>query len=96
MRFSADAGYRFEILDAVERVNTAQKTHLVEQMVEHFGSLRGRTIAVWGLAFKPKTDDMREAPAIAIIERLLAAGAAVQAYDPEAAKAAKRHLRAAG
>ena len=90
MRFSADAGYAFQVLDAVDRVNSAQKTHVVDRMAEHFGSLRGRTVAVWGLAFKPKTDDMREAPAIAIIERLLADGAAVHAYDPEAAKAAKR------
>ena len=58
-------------------------------MQQHFGSLAGKTIAVWGLAFKPKTDDMREAPAIAIIENLLAAGARVQAYDPEAMKVAR-------
>jgi UDPglucose 6-dehydrogenase len=89
MRFSADAGYAFQILDAVDRVNAAQKTRIVDRMAEHFGSLRGRTVAVWGLAFKPKTDDMREAPAIAVIERLLADGAAVHAYDPEATKAAK-------
>jgi UDPglucose 6-dehydrogenase len=88
-RVSADAGYRFEILDAVERVNAAQKTHLVDKMVEHFGSLQGRTVAVWGLAFKPRTDDMREAPSIAIVERLLAEGAIVQAYDPEAGKGAR-------
>jgi UDPglucose 6-dehydrogenase len=59
-------------------------------MEAHFGELRGRTIALWGLAFKPRTDDMREAPAIAIVERLLALGANVRAYDPEAAPTARR------
>ncbi len=88
-RFSADAGDCFQILDAVDRVNQAQKVLLVEKMQKHFGSLQGRTIAIWGLAFKPKTDDMREAPAIQIVERLLELGAVVQAYDPEAMKIAK-------
>ena len=59
-------------------------------MTAHFPDLKGRTIAVWGLAFKPRTDDMREAPAITIIERLLALGAAVRAYDPEAAPTARQ------
>jgi UDPglucose 6-dehydrogenase len=90
VKFSADKGYRFEILEAVERVNRQQKSLLVEKMAKHFGSLAGRTIAVWGLAFKPRTDDMREAPAITIIERLLEAGATVRAYDPEAMKVAAR------
>jgi UDPglucose 6-dehydrogenase len=90
MRFSAEKGYRFEILDAVERVNRQQKSLLVEKMAAHFGSLAGRSIAVWGLAFKPRTDDMREAPAITIIEKLLEAGATVRAYDPEAMKVAAR------
>ena len=58
-------------------------------MVKHFGSLKGKTIALWGLAFKPRTDDMREAPAITIVEKLVAAGAKVQAFDPEAMKVAK-------
>jgi UDPglucose 6-dehydrogenase len=89
-KFSADQGYRFEILEAVERVNRRQKALLVERMEEHFGSLAGRTVAVWGLAFKPKTDDMREAPAITIVEKLLDAGAIVRAYDPEAMKVAAR------
>jgi UDPglucose 6-dehydrogenase len=71
-------------------VNQRQKSVLVSRMEKHFGSLNGRTIAVWGLAFKPRTDDMREAPAIVIIERLLAAGAKVQAFDPVAMPAAKR------
>jgi UDPglucose 6-dehydrogenase len=89
IRSSADAGYCFDILEAVERVNRAQKAWLVEKVANHFGSLRGRTIAVWGLAFKPRTDDMREAPAIDIVEGLLRGGAAVQAYDPEAGRTAK-------
>jgi UDPglucose 6-dehydrogenase len=89
LRFSADKGYDFQILQAVEAVNQQQKSRLVEKMETHFGPLKGRTIAVWGLAFKPRTDDMREAPAITIIERLLAAGAKVQAYDPEASRVAR-------
>ena len=90
LRFSADSGYPFRILTAVESVNEAQKLRLVEKLEAHFGSLKGKTIALWGLAFKPKTDDMREAPAISIIQRLLAAGAKVQAYDPEAIPVAKK------
>jgi len=89
LRFAADKRYDFKILDAVEAVNQRQKGRLVARMEQHFGSLKGKTIALWGLAFKPRTDDMREAPAITIIEKLLAAGAHVQAYDPEAIKVAK-------
>jgi len=89
IRSSADSGYDFRILEAVENVNQSQKSRLVQKMQDHFGELRGRTIALWGLAFKPKTDDMREAPAITIIERLLALGAEVRAYDPEAAPTAR-------
>jgi UDPglucose 6-dehydrogenase len=70
-------------------VNPRQKGRLVEKMQTHFGTLKGKTIALWGLAFKPRTDDMREAPAITIIEKLVAAGARVQAFDPEAMKVAK-------
>jgi len=73
----------------VERVNARQRTLLVDKMRAHFGSLDGRTIAVWGLAFKPKTDDVREAPAVAVVGALLAAGAKIRAYDPEATKAAR-------
>jgi UDPglucose 6-dehydrogenase len=85
---AAERGSDIQVLDAVERVNGRQRTLLVDKMATHFGSLAGRTIAVWGLAFKPKTDDVREAPAIAVVEALLAAGARVRAYDPEAMKAA--------
>src|SRR5690606_9337744 len=66
-----------------------QKLRLLEKLRSHFGSLKGRRIAVWGLAFKPRTDDMREAPAVPLINALLAEGAQVQAYDPEAMKVAK-------
>ena len=84
VKFSKDAGYDFKVLKAVEAVNKRQKAVLVDKLRRHFRSLSGRTIAVWGLAFKPRTDDMREAPAITIITRLLEAGAKVRAFDPEA------------
>jgi UDPglucose 6-dehydrogenase len=90
LRSSRDKGYEFRILDAVEGVNDAQKLRLVCKMQEHFGEMKGRTIALWGLAFKPRTDDMREAPSIAIANRLLELGATVRAYDPEAAETARR------
>jgi UDPglucose 6-dehydrogenase len=89
LRSAADKGYDFRILRAVEEVNRRQKERLVEKIEDHFKSLSGRTIALWGLAFKPRTDDMREAPAIPIIERLLSKGAAIKAYDPAAAQVAK-------
>jgi UDPglucose 6-dehydrogenase len=87
--FAAEKNYEFKILKAVEAVNTCQKTRLFSKMKAQFGSLKGKVIGVWGLSFKPKTDDMREAPSIPLIEALLAAGAKVQAYDPEAARTAK-------
>jgi UDPglucose 6-dehydrogenase len=89
LHFSGNQGYEFRILKAVEAVNQRQKGRLVDKMQTHFGTLKGKTIALWGLAFKPRTDDMREAPAITIIEKLVAAGARVQAFDPEAMKVAK-------
>jgi len=90
VRFSADKDYDFKILKAVETVNQLQKRVLVSKISRHFGGkLKGKTIAIWGLAFKPKTDDMREAPAIPIIEALLAKGAKVQAFDPEAMRVAR-------
>jgi UDPglucose 6-dehydrogenase len=88
-KFSSEKKYDFKILKAVEAVNELQKRVLVKKIEKHFGQLKGKTIAVWGLAFKPKTDDMREAPAIPIIESLLAKGAKIVAYDPEAMKVAK-------
>src|ERR1700748_264913 len=77
------------MLGGVEDVNACQKTRLFAKMQQHFGDMAGRTVAVWGLAFKPKTDDMREAPAVPLVKALLTAGAAVQAYDPEATRVAK-------
>jgi UDPglucose 6-dehydrogenase len=88
-RFAADKNYDFRILDAVEKVNASQKTKLFTLLKKHFGALKGKTVALWGLAFKPRTDDMREAPAIPLIEAMLAAGVKVQAYDPEAMEVAR-------
>jgi UDPglucose 6-dehydrogenase len=90
LKSARDKGYDFKILDAVEAVNERQKSRLFEKMQAHFSDLKGKTIALWGLAFKPRTDDMREAPAIVVVERLLAAGATVRAYDPGARETARR------
>lgn len=85
IRTAREYGCRMEVLDAVESVNEVQKHVVADKVLAHFGGdLRGRRIAVWGLSFKPKTDDMREAPALVIIDRLLAAGATVSAHDPVA------------
>ncbi len=92
LKSAADEGYDFKILDAVEAVNQRQKSVLVDKIVKHFGDVKGKTIALWGLAFKPRTDDMREAPAITIVEKLLAMGASIRAYDPEAMDTARRVL----
>ncbi len=83
-------GLDFDLLRAVERVNERQKRILVEKAVKHFGSLAGKSFGVWGLAFKPKTDDMREAPSLAVIEGLVGQGATVKAHDPVAAEVARR------
>ncbi|MFN0244537.1 MAG: UDP-glucose dehydrogenase family protein [Planctomycetota bacterium] len=92
VKTASDLGYDFRILRAVEEVNELQKHVLVGMIQQKFGqNLKGRTLAVWGLSFKPNTDDMREAPAIAVIEGLLSAGARVVAYDPEAMKECKAH-----
>jgi len=85
-----EVDYEFRILDAVEQVNRVQKSYLFEKIDKHFGSdLEGKHFAIWGLAFKPRTDDMREAPAITLIDSLLGAGATVTASDPEAIGEAK-------
>ena len=79
------------LLKSVEQVNERQKGILVEKVQRHFGAnLSGLTFAVWGLAFKPRTDDMRDAPSITVIEELLKAGARVQAFDPEATEEARK------
>ena len=89
IRSARGAGYGCRIIEAVEAVNGTQKFRLVDKMRAHFGSLAGRTVGVWGLAFKPRTDDMREAPSIPTITGLLDAGARVQAYDPQAERTAR-------
>ena len=83
-------GYDTEIINAVERVNNRQKNVLFEKLQAHFGDLAGKTIALWGLAFKPNTDDMRKAPSCTLMESLWAAGAKVRAYDPEAMNETRR------
>ena len=82
---ASEHAYDFKILKSVMKINTLQKSVLTKKIRKHFkNDLNGRTIAVWGLAFKPNTDDIREAPALVIIDELLSAGARVQAFDPEA------------
>jgi UDPglucose 6-dehydrogenase len=91
IRSAHDAGHEPHILNAVESVNGRQKQVLFRKMQRHFsGKLKGRTVALWGLAFKPQTDDMREAPARTLIDLLLKAGASIQAYDPIATAEAQR------
>jgi UDPglucose 6-dehydrogenase len=91
IRSAHEAEYEPQILSAVESVNARQKEILFRKMQRHFADgLKGRTLALWGLAFKPHTDDMREAPSRTLIELLLQAGARVQAYDPVAAEEAQR------
>jgi UDPglucose 6-dehydrogenase len=91
IRIAEDAGFEPEVLNAVQKRNELQKTVLFEKVVARLGAdLRGRTFAVWGLAFKPNTDDMREAPSRVIIEALWAAGATVRAFDPVAADECQR------
>jgi len=91
IRSAHEAGHEPQILSAVEAVNTRQKEVLFRKMQRHFGEgMKGRTLAVWGLSFKPHTDDMREAPSRALIDLLLEAGASVRAYDPVATAEAQR------
>ena len=89
---SADVDYNFRILDAVMDVNEKQKLHLVPKVEQYFGSLKGRHFALWGLAFKPNTDDIREAPALYMIDALLEKGATITAFDPEAMSNVKQVL----
>lgn len=83
-------GYKMQVIEAVERVNELQKNVVFEKLVQTLGDLRGKVIAIWGLAFKPETDDMREAPALVIIDHLLEAGAEVRVFDPVAVQECQR------
>jgi hypothetical protein len=95
MTTARQIGLDFDLLRAVERVNERQKRSLVEKALKHFGGkVAGKVFGVWGLAFKPKTDDMREAPALTIIEALVGNGATVRAHDPVAREVAARLLPA--
>lgn len=86
-------GYTMRVLTAVEEVNESQKSVLFEKLMKQFnGDLQGKTVALWGLAFKPETDDMREAPALVLIDKLLKAGCKVRAYDPAAVQECKRRI----
>ncbi len=87
-----DMGVEFDLLRAVERTNDKQKKSLLAKAIKHCGDVAGKTFAVWGLAFKPKTDDMREAPAVELIEGLLGKGASVRAFDPVAHEVAHRRF----
>ena len=90
-RSAAGIGYEAQLLDAVENVNTRQKERMFDKISDYFdGELDGRTVALWGLAFKPNTDDMREAPSRVLMEALWDAGASVRAYDPQAGEATLR------
>lgn len=84
--------YTMEVVEAVERVNERQKRVLFDKLEMALGSLEGKTIALWGLAFKPETDDIREAPALVLIDRLIAAGAHVRVYDPVAMPEYRRRI----
>ncbi|PWL39426.1 UDP-glucose 6-dehydrogenase [Flagellimonas aquimarina] len=93
VRTADEYGHSLEVLKAVESVNYRQKSVLVDKIKNHFGkNLKGKQFGLWGLAFKPKTDDMREAPSLVIIEQLKALGATVRAYDPVAMEETKRIL----
>ena len=86
-------GYDMEVLQAVESVNEKQKSILFNKLMKHFnGDINGKTIAIWGLAFKPETDDMREAPALVLIDKIISAGASVKVYDPIAMPECKRRI----
>jgi UDPglucose 6-dehydrogenase len=93
IRTARENGHEMRILQAVEDVNDDQKSVLFDKISKHFkGDLKGKSFAIWGLSFKPKTDDMREAPSLVIIEKLLGVGASVKAYDPVAMHEAKKEL----
>ena len=91
-RTAREYGYTMGVIEAVEAVNERQKEIVVKKLQDKLGTLRGKTIALWGLAFKPATDDMREAPALVVIEKLLEAGASVKVYDPVAMDECRRRI----
>jgi UDPglucose 6-dehydrogenase len=92
LRTSQEAGALTHIVDAVVKVNDARKVRMAEKIENAFGGVKGKTIAVLGLTFKPNTDDMRDAPSLVIIPHLQTKGARIRAYDPEGTKEAKKHL----
>lgn len=91
-RTAREYGYTMGVIEAVEAVNERQKEIVVKKLQDKLGTLRGKTIALWGLAFKPETDDMREAPALVVIEKLLEAGTSVKVYDPVAMDECRRRI----
>lgn len=95
IKTAANMGYPMRVLQAVEEVNADQKLVLYKKIVNHFGGkeqLKGKVVALWGLAFKPETDDMREAPSLVLIDKLIKAGAIVKVYDPVAMNECRRRL----
>ncbi|MBI9034294.1 MAG: UDP-glucose/GDP-mannose dehydrogenase family protein, partial [Bacteroidales bacterium] len=93
IKTAKDNGYNLRVLQAVEEVNEDQKAVIFDKIMKFFnGNIKGKTIALWGLSFKPQTDDMREAPALVIIDKLLKEGAKVKAYDPVAIEETQRRI----
>ena len=87
-----DNDYRMEVIEAVERVNEKQKPIVYDKIIKAVGDVKGKTVAVIGLSFKPETDDMREAPALVVIDKLLSDGATVRVFDPVAIDECKRRI----
>jgi UDPglucose 6-dehydrogenase len=92
MHTGIDNGYHMEVIEAVERVNEKQKSIVYDKIIKAVGSVKGKTIAIVGLSFKPETDDMREAPALVVIDKLLKDGAAIRVFDPIAMDECKRRI----
>jgi UDPglucose 6-dehydrogenase len=93
IKTASDSGYELKVIKAVEKANEYQKNIIYNKLLKYFGgNLKNRTIAIWGLSFKPKTDDIREASAIVLIEKLLSEGAAIKAYDPAAMSETRKQL----
>lgn len=93
IKIGEEAGYEMKVIKAVEEVNNNQKSILFKKFNQHLdGDIKGKTVAVWGLSFKPETDDMRDAPSLILIESLLKSGVNVRAYDPAAMQEAQKYL----